>query len=165
MAVTVILVMLFKGLPPLAVNWNLPIVTKLVISQAEEPVVSFMPLYTVPISNHNSLYRQCSVLSAQVEGLGQGVAAGCGDGCRRVKYGNFILILYQCRKIARKGIRRVSFFCVESFWERRWNRFSLRPVGCWCPSCLAGCLYPLHLKNGGDSDAVREKGTVEVVVT
>ena len=27
---------------PLAVNWNLPMVTKLVISQAEEPVVSFM---------------------------------------------------------------------------------------------------------------------------
>ena len=149
--------MLFKGLPPLAVNWNLPIVTKLVISQAEEPVVSFMPLYTVPISNHNSLYRQCSVLSAQVEGLGQGVAAGCGDGCRRVKYGNFILILYQCRKIARKGIRRVSFFCENRFGNAAGTGFHYGQLAVGRPSCLAGCLYPLHREERGDSDADGEK--------
>ena len=69
----------------------------------------------MPISNHNLLYLQCSVLSAQVEGLGQGVTAVRGDGCRRVKYGNFILILYQCRKIARKGVRRVGFSCENAF--------------------------------------------------
>ena len=33
-------------------------------------------------------------LSFAYEGLSQSVAAGRGDGCRRVEYGNFILVLY-----------------------------------------------------------------------
>ena len=79
---------------------------------------------------------QCSVLSAQVEGLSQSVAAGRGDGCRRVEYGNFILVLYQCRKIARKGIRRVSFSCENRFGNTAGTGFHYGQLAVGVPVAL-----------------------------
>jgi len=96
--------------------------------------------------------------------LGQGVTAVRGDGCRRVKYGNFILILYQCRKIARKGVRRVGFSCEMLLGT------PLEPVfitASWLLASQLPCRMPVSSasEERGDRDAVREKGTVEVVVT
>lgn len=96
--------------------------------------------------------------------MGQGVTAVRGDGCRRVKYGNFILILYQCRKIARKGVRRVGFSCENAFGNAAGTGFI---TASWLLASQLPCRMPVSSasEERGDRDAVREKGTVEVVVT
>jgi len=96
--------------------------------------------------------------------LGQGVTAVRGDGCRRVKYGNFILILYQCRKIARKGVRRVGFSCENAFGNAAGTGFYYGQLAVGVPVALQDAVSSAS-EERGDRDAVREKGTVEVVVT